>query len=376
MYLDDKALNKLEGLIKELFENKLDYEIKDYLIDKTINRSVELKKLLKEIFRKIRKEEICDLEFIDLLNISSVTKNVLRRYLYKFENLSFVDRDDILCEYGSQKFYLDDIKNLEPFTEKEEKELFTEYQATLSKDVYNKILEKSLRYVPYYVSRYISKKNISSELDFMDLVQEGNLGLMYALEKFDLNKNIRFISYAKHWIRNYINKAIMEKGKQVRLPQLGNYALNVIDENAKLEDKISVYNNNIKRQTIENYMKFKDPLVSLQDTTYNDLDEEVELINTIMDDQVPLEEKIEEKIEKEEIRKLVKEMILEIDDERLKEIILLRYGFINDKIYTHSEIGQKKGLTKQRIYQLEKKAINEIKQTKTIEKIKKYVRGK
>ena len=102
---------------------------------------------------------------------------------------------------------------------------------------------------------------------------------------------------------------------------------------------------------------FKNQLTSLQDIVSNDLGEEVELIDTLIDNKISFEDEFEKK-------ELIKQMISEIEDERLREIILLRYGFNNNKIYSGMEIAQKKGLTRQRIGQLEKRALEELEKTK------------
>lgn len=358
MILDEVSLNNLEILIEGLFEDKMDYEIKDYVIDKTISKSKELKNLLSKVFSKIKKRSIYDLEFIDSLNVSYTTKKVLKRFLYKFRTSLFAERDDILDEYSSYKLYYDDIKDLQLFTdEKEERELFLEYQKTKSKAIYNEILERSLRFVPYYIRKWLSKKDDDIELDFMDLVQEGNLGVMHAIEKYDLNKGLRFNSYAKYWIKHRVTKAIINQSRAIKLSYIGNYALNNIDNIETSGDKVIIGNYCINKQTLENYKMFKNQLTSLQDIVSNDLGEEVELIDTLIDNKISFEDEFEKK-------ELIKQMISEIEDERLREIILLRYGFNNNKIYSGMEIAQKKGLTRQRIGQLEKRALEELEKTK------------
>jgi len=132
------------------------------------------------------------------------------------EDLTFDDCDYLL---DSVKVYYKEISEFPLLTADEEKCLFLEYKNGSIK-AYNQLVNSNLRLVVFVAKRY-KKKGLS----FLDLIQEGNMGLMKAVERFDVSKGFRFSSYAVFWIRQAINKAIADKSRTIRISVRKNEAL-------------------------------------------------------------------------------------------------------------------------------------------------------
>ena len=109
--------------------------------------------------------------------------------------------------------YFSDIRPIKVLTAKQEKLLFKRYSSG-SENAYNKLIGHNLKLVVKFAKRYRPKTN----LPFLDLIQEGNLGLMHAIKKFDIEKGIRFSTYAAYWIKQAIDRAIIYQNDDVRVP--------------------------------------------------------------------------------------------------------------------------------------------------------------
>ena len=199
---------------------------------------IELEKLSNVL---IDYEDIIDLQFCKSIIITNeklrnIIKNIVidnknNDDIYKFNHPIIYNIIDVYCMLEDVKLkeiddQFDDIASLDDITKiylletrriplltvEEEKDLLIKI-AQGDKNARKKFIESNLRLV---IS--IAKYRIGKGIDFIDLIQEGNIGLMMALEKFDVNKGFKFSTYATWWIRRYIDKAISDKGRNVRLP--------------------------------------------------------------------------------------------------------------------------------------------------------------
>ncbi len=249
--------------------------------------------------------------------------------------------------------YLQEISKYDLLTREEEHELAVKSQKG-DEGALNKLIRSNLRYVVSVANRY---KGFGLSLE--DLINEGNIGLIHAIRRFDPDRGVKLITYAVWWIRQSIMHSIADHTGTVRLPikQAGlMHKIRITYRNLRQElgreatpEEISE-RLNIKSEDIENvmrvyrtYLSLDAPISKDDETSYMDMLEEK--------DAVTAEENLFQHSLEEEI-----EYLLEDLEPREREIIRLRFGFDGDPM-TLEEIGQKIGLSRERIRQIEKKVI-------------------
>jgi len=207
----------------------------------------------------------------------------------------------------------------------------------------------------------IAKEYGYSGMGFSDLVQEGNLGLMRAVTKFDYKRGCRFSTYATWWIRQAILRAIVEKERTIRIP------VHLMERRRKLT---KTYNNFLRKRgkaprPEEVAKKAKVPLGAVHKALFS-LPETISLEAPVGED-LSLESLIEdeqspspfEAMEREEARQTAEKFLSSLPP-REAEIIRLRFGIGGDEEHTLAEIGRKFGISRERVRQLEKRGINRL----------------
>ena len=223
------------------------------------------------------------------------------------------------------------------------------------------LIEANLRLVVSVAKKY----NSNTSIPFLDLVQEGNMGLMHAVEKFDFTRGFKFSTYATYWIKQYIQRAIADQGRAIRVPAHIVEANNLINRTerqltqsfgrkATPEEVAKELDMDMEKYT--SIIEHSKSLLSM-DKTIND-DEDTDMNEIVGDNRA---ENPVEKMRKEATREMIIKVFDSLD-EREKEIIMMRYGFDDGEAKTLDDIGELVGLTRERVRQIEIKALRKLRQ--------------
>ncbi|MDD7269931.1 MAG: RNA polymerase sigma factor RpoD/SigA [Treponema sp.] len=268
--------------------------------------------------------------------------------------------------------YLKDIKNIPLLTHEEEIELAKKAQAG-DKAAKNKLVNSNLRFVVN-----VAKKYQNHGLDLTDLISEGNIGLITAVEKFDFSKGYHFISYAVWWIRQSILKAVCEKSRGIRLP------LNRANELVQIEHARKVVGNkkseqqeyeeiasmlNMTSEHVRDMINISRDMVSL-DAEVNNGDNSHTSFGDFQEDTLygrPDENAIDEAMSNDI------EYVLNTLRPNEAKVIRMRYGLNGHKPMSLKEVGEECELTKERIRQIEKHALVRLQHPTRARRLEAYV---
>jgi RNA polymerase primary sigma factor len=287
------------------------------------------------------------------------------------ERDNFQDSDlSSLAQSDSLRLYLREISRISLLTPSRESYL-AERAEQGDKEARDKLIEANLRLV---VS--IAKKYVGQGLSLEDLIGEGNIGLIRAVTKFDYKKGFRFSTYATWWIKQAITRAILEGTRVVRLPvyimeevmrvkrmtrqlyqELGREPTSEI-----IGERLGMTANRVSELLIwaEKVFSLDAPLSEEEENTLGDVIEDVR-------ERGPMEI-TDQRLLREEIRKVLGQLTL-----RERQVIELRFGLVDDHDHTLEEVGKELKVTRERVRQIEERAIRKLRHPQASRILREYL---
>ena len=273
----------------------------------------------------------------------------------------------------SVRMYLREIGKIPLLNSEEEFELA---QRVLKgeKKAKDKMAEANMRLVVSIAKRYSGRG-----LDFLDLIQEGNTGLLRAVEKFDPDKGFKFSTYATWWIRQAITRAIADQARTIRIPV---HMVETINKLLRTQRRMTQEFNReptieelaeeleMTPEKIEYVIKIKQDITSLDAGIGRDGDEEDSTLSDFVEDEDSITP--EESAATQLLKEQVKEVLSSLSD-REQKIIRMRFGLDNGKNHTLEEVGQEFAVTRERIRQIEAKALAKLRKHKDAKKLHEYL---
>lgn len=327
----------------------------------TIEDDVEL---VDKVFQELQSEGI------EVIEDSQVANNVSEEPLTLEKKIRILKTIQSTISTDAIRSYLYEIGKIPLLTASEEVILAKRIEAK-EKEAVQLLITANLRLV---VS--IAKKYAKSGLELLDLIQEGNMGLMRAVEKFDYHKGFKFSTYATWWIRQAITRAIADQARTIRIPVHMIETINKFNKvNAILTTKFSrkptdleiAKEMEIEEDKIEEIRKISQNPSSLQTPIGDERDSQLQDI--IADDwsQSP-----EEFATLEYLKNQIHEILDSLQD-REKRVLALRFGLDDGVTRTLEEVGKEFGVTRERIRQIEAKALKKLKDKSLQKKLESYI---
>ncbi|MCR4786730.1 MAG: RNA polymerase sigma factor RpoD [Lachnospiraceae bacterium] len=285
------------------------------------------------------------------------------------ENVDLSMPDSVSIE-DPVRMYLKEIGKVPLLSADEEVELAKRMELG-DQEAKNKLAEANLRLVVSIAKRYVGRGML-----FLDLIQEGNLGLIKAVEKFDYRKGYKFSTYATWWIRQAITRAIADQARTIRIPvhmvetinKLIRVSRQLLQELGREPTPEEIAEHmDMPVEKVREILKISQEPVSLE--TPIGEEEDSHLGDFIQDDQVPVPADAA-------AFELLKEQLNEVLDtltEREQKVLRLRFGLDDGKARTLEEVGRQFNVTRERIRQIEAKALRKLRHPSRSRKLKDYL---
>ena len=363
-----KFLERVRGLITVARKKKniLEYqEVNDYFADMQLNEE-QFDKLL----------ELLEQSGVDVLRITSEEDDIPDEEILlseedevDMENIDLSVPDGISIE-DPVRMYLKEIGKVPLLSAEEEIELAQRMEDG-DEDAKKRLAEANLRLVVSIAKRYVGRGML-----FLDLVQGGNLGLIKAVEKFDYRKGYKFSTYATWWIRQAITRAIADQARTIRIPvhmvetinkliRVSRQLLQELGREPTPEEIAEEMNMPVER--VREILKISQEPVSLE--TPIGEEEDSHLGDFIQDDNVPVPaDAAAFSLLKEQLNEVLGTLT-----EREQKVLRLRFGLDDGRARTLEEVGKEFNVTRERIRQIEAKALRKLRHPSRSRKLKDYL---
>jgi RNA polymerase primary sigma factor len=293
----------------------------------------------------------------------NLEKELQKKYTYNKTDSTF----------DSVQMYLREIGQHSLISGADEKDLAKRIQAG-DQEAKNLLARANLRLVVSIAKKYVGR---SPDLTLLDLIQEGNIGLFKAVDKFDWSKGYKFSTYATWWIRQAITRALADQSRTIRVP------VHMVETIAKYKQVVRRLSQDLGRdplpeeiatemnmdvEKIYNIEKIDQSTVSLESPVGAEDEDKSKIGDFIADDKILSPDQ-------ETSRRIVTDQVREIlNDLPMKErrILELRHGLIDGVPRTLEEVGKEFGVTRERIRQIEAKAHDKIRQHEKINRLRNY----
>jgi RNA polymerase primary sigma factor len=266
---------------------------------------------------------------------------------------------DLTPDAETLQAYLREIAKLPRLTQDEERNLGVRIQNDHDEDALKRLVESNLRFVVSYVKRY---RGLG--VGFLDLIHEGNIGLLEAARRFDPERNVKFITYAVWWIRQAVMHALSDQRRAIALPaKLSAVASRFGEEVSELATRLDhppsadeiAEDLDISRSEAEALQFVAGEDVSLSDPVGHD-DDSRELGETLPQHSVP---PAEEALLREALLAQVETALADLTPKE-RDVMALRFGLRGEEPMTLQEIGERFGVSRERVRQLEARAIGKL----------------
>lgn len=327
--------------------------------------------LLEDLYGRFEKENIEILEskeFIEEAKPDAIIPSLVHRGRKRKEEA--IDFDQL--SQDSVQMYLREIGRIPLITGDEEKELAKRIEKG-DEEARKKLTQANLRLVVSIAKRYVGR---SSHLTLLDLIQEGNIGLFKAVEKFDYRRGYKFSTYATWWIRQAVTRALADQARTIRIPvhmvetiskfqQVKRRLLQDLGREPLSEEIAAEMNLEVEK--VHHLEKISQDTVSLEAPVGDDdedsvLGEFIEDEKTLSPSQVAARRLLKDQL---------KNIILDLTP-REQKILSMRFGLEDGITHTLEEVGREFGVTRERIRQIEAKSLERIRVHDQVKKLEEY----
>ncbi|MCK5084350.1 MAG: RNA polymerase sigma factor RpoD [Candidatus Pacebacteria bacterium] len=326
---------------------------------------------LETLYEKLEQENIRVESIVEIIDVSENKEDESKKSKKEVEKeINELSLDNISND--SVQMYLREIGRV-PLLTREEEVVLAKRKEKDDVAAKQNLAEANLRLVVSIAKKYVGR---SANLSLLDLIQEGNIGLFRAVEKFDYRKGYKFSTYATWWIRQAITRAIADQSRTIRIPVHMVETINKFSQTTRrlvqdlgrepMPEEIAS-EMGIEVEKVRHIMKISQDTVSLE-TSIGEDDDDSTLRDFIEDTDTVLPSQT---AGRQLLKEYIKEILVELSP-REQKILKLRFGLEDGVAHTLEEIGQEFGVTRERIRQIEAKALEKIRKHKESKKLIDY----